>query len=93
MILECKVIHTYEIGLHTQFIGEILDVKLDQSTLTDDGLPDIKKVNPFIYTSQIQTYHRIGENIGKAFDIEKNQDSLRNVKNILRFVKMPACCL
>ena len=93
MILECKVIHTYEIGLHTQFIGEILDVKLDQSALTDDGLPDIKKVNPFIYTSQIQTYHRIGENIGKAFDIEKNQDSLRNVKNILRFVKMPACCL
>lgn len=71
MILECKVINTYEIGLHTQFIGEILDVKLDQSALTDDGLPDIKKVDPFIYTSQIQTYHRIGENIGKAFDIGK----------------------
>ena len=25
MILKCRVIHTFEIGLHTQFIGEILD--------------------------------------------------------------------
>ena len=26
LILECKVIHTIEIGLHTEFIGEIMDV-------------------------------------------------------------------
>jgi len=29
LILECKVIHTHEIGLHTQYIGEIMDIKAD----------------------------------------------------------------
>ena len=37
MILECKVIHTLEIGLHTQFIGEILDVKVDPEALNEAG--------------------------------------------------------
>ncbi len=27
MILECRVVHHHEIGLHTHFIGEIIDVK------------------------------------------------------------------
>ena len=71
MILECRVIHIHEIGLHTQFIGKILDVKVDETALTNKGLPDIEKVSPFIYASEIQSYHRIGDNIGKAFDIGK----------------------
>jgi flavin reductase (DIM6/NTAB) family NADH-FMN oxidoreductase RutF len=71
MILECKVIHTLEIGLHTQFIGEIMDVKADPNVLNESGLPDMAKVAPFIYGSEIRTYHRIGEKIGDAFSIGK----------------------
>ena len=33
LVLECKVIHTLEIGLHTLFIGEILDVKADPGVI------------------------------------------------------------
>ena len=34
LVLECRLLHTIEIGLHTQFIGEILDVKtLAQSAM------------------------------------------------------------
>ena len=73
MILECRVIHTYEIGLHTQFIGEIIDVKVDQSALTDEGFPDMNKIAPFIYGGEIQTYHRVGEKIGTAFKIGKSK--------------------
>ena len=29
LILECKLLHALEIGLHTLFVGEILDVKAD----------------------------------------------------------------
>ena len=32
-VLECKVINVVEIGLHTMFIGEVLDVKADKSVL------------------------------------------------------------
>ena len=73
MILECKVIQTYEIGLHTQFIGEIVDVKVDPSALTEDGLPDMVKVAPFIYGGEIQAYHCVGEKIGTAFNIGKSK--------------------
>lgn len=69
--LECKLIHTTEIGRHTQFIGEILDVKADNAVLNEQGLPDIAKVKPFIYTPETQCYYRIGSFIGKAYTIGK----------------------
>ena len=72
MILECNVIHTFEIGLHTQFIGEILDVKAEETLLNNAGLPDLNKIAPLIYGSEVQTYHAIGEKIGEAFKIGKD---------------------
>ena len=69
MILECKLIHHFEIGLHTQFIGEIIDVKADEDALYEDGKPDIMKISPIIYATKSQTYHQIGDPIGKAYQI------------------------
>ena len=37
LVLECKVIHTHEIGLHTQFIGEIMDIKAEEDILNAKG--------------------------------------------------------
>jgi len=71
MVLECKVIHVYEIGLHTQFIGEVLDVKIEDSLLTEEGKPDIQKIRPVIFSPDVGKYHGIGECIGSAFDIGK----------------------
>ena len=72
VVLECKVIHTYEIGLHTQFIGEILDVKVDPGVLGEDGKPDILKVDPMIYSTKVQQYFGVGDLIGKAYSIGKD---------------------
>ena len=33
VVLECRLLHIVEIGLHTQFIGEIVDVKADRAVL------------------------------------------------------------
>jgi flavin reductase (DIM6/NTAB) family NADH-FMN oxidoreductase RutF len=71
LILECKVIHTFEIGLHTQFIGEILDVKAEESVLGEKGLPDIEKVKPIVFSPERRTYHKVGEYLGDAFSIGK----------------------
>lgn len=76
MILECKVIHHYEIGLHTHFVGEILDVKVEAGMLTADGKPDIAKIRPVVFSPQVGRYHGIGEFIGKAFEIGKKQQLL-----------------
>lgn len=70
VVIECRVLHTLEIGLHTQFIGEIMDIKAEESVLGEHGL-DILKVNPLIFDPGEGAYYGIGERIGKAFSIGK----------------------
>jgi len=69
--LECKLLHTLEIGLHTLFIGEILDVKTEENVLGDDGLPQIEKIKPLIFSPSNQSYYGLGEYLGKAFSLGK----------------------
>lgn len=71
MVIECKLINIVEIGLHTQFIGEIIDVKADESVLNEKGLPDIEKVRPVIFSPETRAYHGVGRYIGDAFSIGK----------------------
>lgn len=73
MVLECSVIHHYEIGLHTHFVGEIVDVKVDEHMLDNDGMPDIEKIRPMIYSPEVKRYHGIGAPIGNAFEIGKKR--------------------
>jgi flavin reductase (DIM6/NTAB) family NADH-FMN oxidoreductase RutF len=67
--LECKLIHKIEIGLHTQFIGEIMDIKAEEGMLDEKGIPDIEKVRPFFFAPGANAYYRIGEFLGEAFSI------------------------
>ncbi len=73
LVIECKVIHTLEIGLHTQFIAEIMDIKAEESALGEQGMPDIQKVNPIVFDTGQRVYYSIGERIGKAFSIGKKE--------------------
>jgi len=73
LVLECKLIRTVEIGLHTQFIGEIMDVKADESLISDNELPDIEKLKPVIFTPMSRNYYGVGNFIGKAFSIGKGK--------------------
>ncbi len=71
VVIECKVLHIVEIGLHTQFIGEIVDIKAEESVLDDQGMADILKVRPLIFNPGQGAYYSVGELIGKAFSIGK----------------------
>lgn len=71
LVLECRLHRAVEIGLHTQFIGEILDVKADESVLGEEGLPDIEKVKPIVYAPEVRTYHGLGRNLGRAYTLGK----------------------
>ncbi|MEF2144802.1 MAG: flavin reductase family protein [Desulfovibrionaceae bacterium] len=68
LILECRVTHTLEIGLHTQFVGEILDVKADPAVLVG-GKPALDKVLPLLYGTGGKSYFRSGGFVGKGFSI------------------------
>lgn len=71
LILECKVIHSFEIGLHTQFIGEIVDIKADEASLNENGIPNIEKIKPILFAPENRNYYGIGKLLGKAFSIGK----------------------
>ncbi len=71
LIIECRLLHTLEIGLHTQFVGEIVDVKADPAVLGAKDYPDITKVQPFIWDSAHRRYFALGESLGKAWEIGK----------------------
>lgn len=70
-ILECRLLHAVEIGLHTQFIGEIMDIKAEEEFLSGDGSLDIEKVKPILYGPEDGYYFGLGKKLGKAFSIGK----------------------
>lgn len=72
VIIECRLLHSFEIGLHTQFIGEILDVKADDTVMGEKGMPDILKIKSLLYDHGTTSYYNIGEFAGKAFSIGKS---------------------
>lgn len=72
LVLECRLIRTILLGRHTQFIGQILDVKADDSVLDERGIPDMEKVKPIAFAPVSLTYYRTGPFLGKAFSLGKN---------------------
>jgi len=74
LVLECKVVATNELGLHTMFVGEILDVKADEAVLSAEGLPEVEKVAPFMFGPELRVYHGVGEKLGKAFSMGHEYD-------------------
>jgi flavin reductase (DIM6/NTAB) family NADH-FMN oxidoreductase RutF len=72
LVLECKMIHKVEVGLHILFVGEIMDVKADESVLNEEEMPDIESVLPILFAPEIRTYHGIGKSLGRAFSIGKD---------------------
>ncbi|MGE5308903.1 MAG: flavin reductase family protein [Deltaproteobacteria bacterium] len=69
-IVECALFKTVKLGLHTQFIGEVKDIKAEESVLTPSG-PDVSKIEPLAFDPASRYYFSIGKPAGKAFSIGK----------------------
>jgi flavin reductase (DIM6/NTAB) family NADH-FMN oxidoreductase RutF len=71
LVLECAVVAVHELGLHTQFIGEIRDVKVDESVLDGSGGIDLARLAPITYVMGAGGYYAVGDLVGKAYSIGK----------------------
>ena len=60
MVVECRLKTTVELGLHTQFVGEILDVKVDESLVGPNGLPELEAVSPLVFAPRTRRYYAVG---------------------------------
>ena len=71
LVVECAVVQVHELGLHTQFIGEIKDVKIDEGCLDAEGHIDIDKLDPIALALEAGGYFALGVSLGPAFSIGK----------------------
>ncbi len=66
--IECRLFRSVDCGSHLLYIGEVIEVHVDKSCLTD-GKPDAAKIDPIVYAQA--TYSHIGAQAGKAFSVGK----------------------
>jgi flavin reductase (DIM6/NTAB) family NADH-FMN oxidoreductase RutF len=71
LVAECRLISVAQVGIHTQFVGEILDIKADEDMLGPDGMPDSNKIKPVVYMAGSRDYYGMGAFIGNGFQIGK----------------------
>lgn len=69
MVLECALVQTVELGLHTMFVGEVKDVKVRPDCLGADGKPDPAKVQPLCFMPEDRRYWSLGEPVAAAFSV------------------------
>ena len=72
LVMECKLVHVAELGLHTQFVGEVIDAKANESIIGNDGAIDIKKLKPLLFTPDTQDYYGVGKYVDKVFSAGKD---------------------
>jgi flavin reductase (DIM6/NTAB) family NADH-FMN oxidoreductase RutF len=69
LVLECSLRSTVELGSHAMFIGEIRDVKCDESILDDDAKPDFSSIGKFIYSTADSSYYAAERRIGAGYSL------------------------
>jgi len=70
--LECKVVNVTELGEHTQFVGEVLDVKIEDGCLDDSGHPLLSLIKPIMASPGEWQYYGAGVVLAKAFSAGKS---------------------
>ncbi len=70
LTMECKVSQKMEFHTNVFFTAKIINIFTEDKFLTE-GIPDIKKINPFLLTMPDNNYWLVGENIGKAWNAGK----------------------
>ncbi len=69
--VECRLYKSLELGTHTWFVGETLEVHVDEALVRDDGKIDVQSLDPLAYSTSVGEYWSMGTPLGRAYDIGK----------------------
>lgn len=72
VVIELRLSHTLELGSHTQFVGEIMDVKAREDCLDENGYPSMGKVNPLMFAPLAREYWSPGQLVARAFAVGRS---------------------
>lgn len=65
MAVECSLV-SYD-SETCRLVGEIVNVSIDESILTDDGKTDMSRFSPIVFDPVNSVYFKLGEKAGNAF--------------------------
>lgn len=66
LVLECQLVQASELGLHTQFVGEIKDVKVSEELESGSKEGLIGLIKPLIYAHDDHCYYSVGKKVAKV---------------------------
>jgi flavin reductase (DIM6/NTAB) family NADH-FMN oxidoreductase RutF len=69
LVLECRLVQQIELGSHTMFIGEIVDVKCEEELLAAGGKLAGAALEPFVYSTADSTYYSVADALGKGYEL------------------------
>jgi len=79
--LECKVVNSIDFGGTNQiYLGQIMQAYTEDKYLSGK-LPDIKKIDPLIFSMHDNNYWSLGEHVGKAWNIGKKYETKKARKS------------
>lgn len=67
VVIELTLFKTVDVGSHTQFIGEIMDIKVATSCFKEDGELNVAAIDPFFFAPVVQQYWGLGVFVARAF--------------------------
>jgi flavin reductase (DIM6/NTAB) family NADH-FMN oxidoreductase RutF len=71
VVTECRLHSQLEIGTHTWFVGEVVDVHVDAELVDADGKIDVTALDPLGYATSVGEYRALGGPLGRAYSIGK----------------------
>jgi flavin reductase (DIM6/NTAB) family NADH-FMN oxidoreductase RutF len=74
LVLECKLYDTIRINRHTQFIGEVQDVKINENCIDQAGKIILGQLNPVVYATNCGEYYGLGDSLGIGYQIGKKKN-------------------
>ena len=73
--IECELRHTLELGSHTLFIGEVVQVHMDERVTDARGRVTLNKAKPIVYCPVVHEYRALGKKLGTyGFSEGKRED-------------------
>ncbi len=83
IVLECKLVKYEKLGLHTIFIGEIKDTKVDEECLHKNHMINNEMISPIAYYPHgNREYYGLGEYLGRANSLWRASTFSNKIKTV-----------
>ena len=68
-----ELVDVFELGMHTMFVGEVMDVKSDEDVLHEKThMPAMESIKPLVFDIGTRSYLGVGDSLGRAYNIGKS---------------------